>query len=62
MASDRVGMIHHHIAIEKYNEKSYHESTDHFNIAIKYSPANCNYYISRARTYFMLEVSIQIFQ
>ena len=55
MSRERVGVIHHYIAIEKYNEKNYEESTNFLNTAIKYSPDNCKYYISRARTYFMIE-------
>ena len=48
-------MIHYNIAVDNYNEKDYEKSTENFNIAIQNAPKVCKYYISRARTFYMLD-------
>lgn len=55
VAKSRIAEIHYNNAIDLYNEKDYEKSTENFNIAVENAPAVCKYYISRARTYYMMD-------
>ncbi len=52
----RVAMVYFSMAVRKYDEKAYEESTKLFSEAIASNPGVCSYYISRARTFYMMDV------
>ncbi|ESO83748.1 hypothetical protein LOTGIDRAFT_236422 [Lottia gigantea] len=58
----RISVIHAEFAYTAYQEKNYSESLAKMSLAIQYNPSVGGYYISRARSKYMIEINTKLKQ
>ena len=57
----RLSVVYNELGILEYKDRKYYRAEDYFSLAISHNTNVAAYYLSRARSRYMQEVSLKLF-